>query len=149
SDHFTMYGLLSGMAAARTAASDSADAVASRLEEIQRRMRSTDDPRLLDSLNFSFHQEINRVGSSRRLRSVLRMLSRSMPTEFFSRTSDVGWLENALDEHDAIIGAIRDGDADLAAAAVAEHFENTGEQAVEILRGQGFWSAKAPERLPQ
>jgi len=140
SDHFEMYGLLAGLAAARVARSDKQPELLATLEDIQRRMRAARDGDELDELNFAFHQAINRAGTSRRLRSVLRMLSNNMPTHFFSRSVERDWQERALDEHEVIIAALRARDDTLASQATAEHFRHTAEQAIHLLQEQGFWS---------
>lgn len=139
-DHYEMYGLLSGMAAARVASRDTTELVA-RLDEVMAGMRATADASEHDRLNFRFHELINRAGSSRRLRAVLRMLARSMPTSFFAQNTEWDWRDRALDEHDGIVAALRDGDGRRAAEAMAEHFRHTGEHAVHLLEQSGFWEA--------
>lgn len=138
-DHFEMYGLISGIAASRVAREPIRTEIVSQLEEIQGAMRATNDGDALDDLNFRFHQVINRMGASNRLRSVLKILSNNMPTHFFSHSPDEGWLERTLSEHDEIIAAIRDGDSALVSAVSEEHFRHTADQAIAILRGSGFW----------
>src|SRR5699024_10599771 len=98
-DHYEMYGLLSGMAAARAASSAPAGTT-DLIAEIADRMRKATDPREHDELNYEFHQAINKAGSSGRLRAVLRMLSRSMPSHFFEHNLEWEWQERALSEHD-------------------------------------------------
>ncbi|WP_020578856.1 GntR family transcriptional regulator [Actinopolymorpha alba] len=137
-DHYRMYGLLSGIAAKRAAQAGSPDVI-ERLSEIATQMRATTDPREHDRLNYSFHQAINKAGSSRRLTAVLRMLSNNMPSHFYEYNSEWEYRSQALKEHDEILDAIKRGDGDSAAAAVAKHFNNTGEQTVRMLRSVGFW----------
>lgn len=138
-DHYEMYGLLSGMAASRLARQPDTE-VLTRLDDVQRQMRATEDRHEHDSLNYTFHQTINRAGSSRRLRSVLRTLSQNMPSAFFAQPVEWEWKERAIAEHDEIIAALRAGDADATFACLAKHFRHTGEQAVRVLERQGFWS---------
>ncbi|GAA5146150.1 GntR family transcriptional regulator [Microbacterium pseudoresistens] len=141
-DHYEMYGMLSGIAASRLAGAPDA-AVLEQLESVQREMRATEDPHEHDRLNYAFHQLINRAGASRRLRSVLRVLSQNMPSAFFAQPVEWDWKERAIAEHDDIISALRDGDADAAFAKLSGHFRHTGEQAVRVLERQGFWDAPA------
>lgn len=139
-DHFEMYGLISGLAAARAANVESGE-LTERLTQISAEMRSASDPKEHDRLNFAFHQAINKAGGSRRLLSVLRTLSNNMPTSFFAHNTEWAFKDKALDEHDAIVDALRRGDGEGAAKQMAEHFANTGEQAVRMLKSVGFWNA--------
>lgn len=137
-DHFEMYGVLSGIAAARVASKPNAELVR-QLAEISSAMRSTQDPSEHDRLNFSFHQAINKAGGSRRLISVLRILSDNMPSHFFESNTEWEFRERAFAEHDAIVEAMAAGEARKVSALVAEHFHHTGEQAVRMLTAAGFW----------
>ncbi|MQA02216.1 MAG: FCD domain-containing protein [Streptosporangiales bacterium] len=138
SDQFEMYGLLSGLAAARAAIARP-DGMVEQLEQIVAQMRVNTDPREHDRLNFMFHQVINKAGASRRLVAVLRTLSGSMPTHFFEHHTGRGFREQALDEHDTILEALRNGDGQAASTALIEHFTHTGKEAVQMLRENGFW----------
>jgi DNA-binding GntR family transcriptional regulator len=94
-DHYEMYGLLSGLAAKRSA-TDPDPGLPDRLDALIDKMRETEDPRELDRLNYEFHREVNLGGSSRRLNVVLRMLSMNMPTHFFEY--NVEWQQHAETE---------------------------------------------------
>lgn len=137
-DHFEMYGVLSGVAAAR-AASLRPPQLIDDITEVSSRMRKATDPDEHDRLNFTFHQLINKAGGSRRLISVLRILSDNMPSHFFSSNNEWDFRERAFAEHDQIVAAIRTGDEAGAASAVATPFRHTGDQAVRSLRATGFW----------
>jgi DNA-binding GntR family transcriptional regulator len=137
-DHYAMYGQLSGIAAGRVARVGD-NSLLAQLEDIQRQMRATEDAHEHDRLNYAFHQAINRAGASRRLRSVLRLLSQNMPSAFFAQPVEWEWKERALTEHDEIIAALRAGDEAAAGACLASHFRTTGDQAVHVLERQGFW----------
>jgi DNA-binding GntR family transcriptional regulator len=137
-DHFRMYGLISGVAAARVAESREAEVLGS-MADIAQLMRETTIPSEHDRLNYRFHQAINRAGGSRRLISVLRILSDNMPSHFFESNAEWEFRDQAFAEHDEILAAMRAGDGAAAAAAVATHFAHTGEQAVRTLRSAGFW----------
>jgi DNA-binding GntR family transcriptional regulator len=150
SDHYEMYGLLSGMAAERAANALDEDAF-QRLSNAIDQMRETNDARERDSLNYTFHREINRAGSSRRLAAVLRTLSLTMPVHFFEYHE--AWEPHAEEEHRQILAALRERDGVAAAKAVSSHFRNIGEQAAAALEARGFWSGDLPntpaaERVP-
>lgn len=140
-DHYEMYGLLSGLAAKR-AATTIDDVTLAQIVAVVDRMEATNDPAELDELNFSFHKSVNKVGSSRRLTVVLRLLSASMPTNFFEFNAE--WKREAVIEHRAIIDALRSGDGERAFGAVARHFRDVGDQAVAMLRAGGFWGGETP-----
>lgn len=137
-DHFRMYGLLNGMAGQRIAEREASDLV-QHLADISDRLRATSDPSEQDRLNYEFHRAINVAGGSRRLISVLRILSNSMPSNFFAANTEWDFREQTFDEHDQIVESIRNSDGPGAAAALAEHFTHIGEQAVRTLESVGFW----------
>lgn len=136
-DHYAIYGLLSGLAAQRAAANLSEDAL-DRLAAIIDRMEASEDAKEQEELNFRFHQTINKAGGSRRLISVLRLLSSNLPTRFFEFTTD--WPDRAHTDHRQILRALRSRDGDAAAAAMGEHLRGGGEYAARTLRSAGFWS---------
>lgn len=142
-DHFEMYGSISGMAAARVADHPS-PALIAELRQVANGMRTTTDPIEHDRLNFRFHQLINKAGGSRRLISVLRILSDNMPSHFFTANNEWEFRDRAFEEHDEIVDAIEAGDGDRASAALVTHFAHTGEQAVRMLQSVGFWEDAAP-----
>ncbi|MDR1077446.1 MAG: GntR family transcriptional regulator [Propionibacteriaceae bacterium] len=137
-DHFHMYGVLSGIAAQRVA-QDPPPELLGELRTLSQRMRSATESSEHDQLNYLFHRTINRAGGSRRLKSVLRILSDNMPTHFFDINAEWQFRGQAFDEHDSIVEAIAAGDGAAAAAALASHFAHVGEQAVCTLRNVGFW----------
>lgn len=137
-DHYRMYGAISGIAAARVAETRSDDLVA-QLEQLNNEMRDAADGAEYDRLNFHFHRTINRAGGSRRLLAVLRILSSSMPTDYFQHNTDGDYHRQTIDEHDSILRAIRDRDPEAATRHLEVHFAHTGEQAVRLLRTAGFW----------
>lgn len=137
-DHFMVVGLLSGVAAERAAGRLSPE----QLDELDRlcdAMEAETDPRLQEELNGRFHALINRAGSSLRLRSLLRDLSRSIPSDFFSMPT--GWREWGGHDHRRIVAALRSGDGAEAARVSREHLLQAGTIAVDGLRAVGFWDA--------
>lgn len=135
-DHYAMYGLITGLAAERATAQLSSDEMAE-LTELVHRMESESDQSLQETLNFRFHQIINRAGASRRLISVITVLSKSIPNHFFEFTP--AWSDAARDDHRRILAALVDGDALAAASAMNEHLRRGGVHAVRHLESVGFW----------
>jgi DNA-binding GntR family transcriptional regulator len=136
-DHYIIYGLISSLAASRAAETLTEEDHA-RLESLAEQMEQAEDPTILTDLNDEFHGILNRAGGSRRLTSVIRMLSQSIPGGFFETTTD--WPEQANADHRRIVEALRARDADAAAEAMRTHLERGGEYAVRMLRERGFWS---------
>lgn len=137
-DHFAMFGAIGGIAAARLAASPSAE-VTRELRRLSQAMQVSSDAAEQDTLNFQFHRLINRGGGSRRLLLEARRLSESMPSHFFGIGAEWDFQEQAFDEHNAIVDALERGDAQTVSDLLVVHFRHTGEQAVRYLRSLGFW----------
>lgn len=135
-DHYTIYGVLSGLAAERAVDALTEDDLAT-LADLNSKIDQSGDPSEQDELNYRFHQIINRAGSTRRLGAVLRLLSNNMPSRFFEFTAN--WKKQAVVEHEEILDALRARNADAARQAVAGHLRSGGAQAVEMLRSLGVW----------
>lgn len=138
-DHYRMYGLVSSIAAARVAELKPPELI-ERLEIINQQMREATEPARHDLLNFAFHQAINKGGGSRRLIAVLKTLSASMPSNYFQHNTEWEYKHQAIEEHDRVVEAIRNGDPKEAAEQMQLHFAHTGNQAVRMLENAGFWS---------
>lgn len=136
-DAYAIYGLISGYAAKRAAARIS-EAELHRLEELAAAMEVEEDKEAQARLNSEFHAAINRIGGSRRLRSTLRGISRTLPTNFFGVRWH--WSEHAHEDHRSVIAALRARDGDVAFEAMFEHLRRSGEHAVAMLQEAGFWS---------
>lgn len=135
-DHYKIYGLLAGLAAERAAANLSEEEL-DELEAVLREMDRTTDPALLEELNIRFHRGISLAGSSGRLRAVLQVVAKSLPTRFFEFTE--GWADRAQRHHWEILEALRERDGDRAFERVVSHLAAGGEYAVEVLTARGFW----------
>ncbi|WP_125611549.1 GntR family transcriptional regulator [Specibacter cremeus] len=136
-DHYEIFGKVSGVAAARAAKALTEEQL-HQLEAINEAMRATKDAGEQEERNFQFHKLINGAGSSHRLMSVLRMLSKSMSLRFSEAIP--GWDEKAANEHDEILKALRAGDAEAARVAMENHLSVNGVRAVEALQGMHFFS---------
>jgi DNA-binding GntR family transcriptional regulator len=134
-DQYEVYGLVAGMAAARAAQRLTADEV----DELQRTHQQFIRARggaAQQRANAAFHRIINRA-AGHRLRSVLGLLSRSLPSQHY--LFDSGWAELAAQHHGRILTAIERRDADGARAAMVDHLVVSGQEAVVALRRKGFW----------
>ncbi|MDN4644202.1 GntR family transcriptional regulator [Arthrobacter sp. PsM3] len=135
-DHYEIFGRVAGMAAARAAQILSSEQI-HELETINEAMRAGKDPENQENYNFQFHKIINSTGSSHRLISVLRILSKTMSLRF----SEIipGWDEQAAEEHDEILEALRQGDPEAARTAMENHLSVNGVRAAEALQRVNFF----------
>lgn len=133
-DHYELYGVVSGRAAALAAEILDRSAV-DELTAIHDRfiVNAADD---LSQLNDDFHRIINSV-APRRTRWLLGHLVRSVPSQYYEFAS--GWNAQAVDHHSAILEAIVERDADRARSAMEHHLRESGVAAADSLEEQGFW----------
>jgi len=136
-DHYTICGVVHGLAANRAADVISAEQL-DELTEINAQMsRERDEDRAYE-LHWKFHQLINRIGGSRRLRAVLHQLSHQLPTSLF--TSVLPADLDAAAVHEQILAALRSQDGALASQLCRDHLVREGELVVERLAARGLWS---------
>ena len=135
-DHYTIYGLVAGVAAGRAAKALTEGQIAE-LQSLVDWMARSGNTVEQEELNFRFHRMINRAGSSRRLTSALRTLVNSVPARFFEFTPD--WAECATRDHQDIVDALRSRRSQKASKAMAAHLQRAGECATRMLQENGFW----------
>ncbi|MEM9204241.1 MAG: GntR family transcriptional regulator [Actinomycetota bacterium] len=133
-DHYELYGIVSGRAAAMAAHSLKPEQL-DELEAVHARFRP-DSGEDLSALNDEFHRIIN-TAAPRRTRWLLRHLVRSIPTAYYEFVD--GWDARAVDQHQRILDAIKAGDADEARVAMEAHLHDSGVAAVDALHARGFW----------
>ena len=145
-DHYALYGLVSAIAAERAAVR----LTEQQLDELERinevmgeELRSdTTDYGLLEQLNNDFHRRLISTGSSDRLRAVLRVLARGIPSSFYEFTE--GSSEEAHSAHNEILAALRARDGAASGAAMVRHLRASGELCAQHLERQGFWARSSP-----
>jgi len=84
--------------------------------------RSGDDS--IGEANWRFHQDIHRAAHSPRLLTQLRQAARVVPTNFLTLFPD--HEKHSLDEHDKLIEAIADHDAERARSVAERHVLEAG-----------------------
>ncbi len=134
-DHYTIYGMVQGLAAAGAARRMPAESLV-RLEELLQQMREVEDQDVLNDLHWQFHALVNRSGGSQRTRSVLRQLARNLPREISVLAAAVPVVE-ANRQHGILVEAIKAGDPVLADYISREHVRAEGEQVVATLAERG------------
>jgi DNA-binding GntR family transcriptional regulator len=133
-DHYELFGVVSGRAAAIAAATLKDDRIAE-LAELHSRFDAAATGELA-ALNHHFHRIIN-TAAPRRTRWLLRHLERSVPANYFEFVD--GWNAAAIAHHGAILEAIIERDADEARQHMENHLHESGVAAVAYLDRQGFW----------
>jgi DNA-binding GntR family transcriptional regulator len=138
-DHYDICGVIHGLAASR-AATVIDEAQLDALRDLDRRIHAETDDAKAYELHFAFHQSINRIGGSRRLRAVLHQLSHQLPTSLFTSVAprDLGSEE----AHAAVLEALASGDGDRAAEVCREHLSAEGRLVVDRLRARGLWDER-------
>ncbi len=80
-----------------------------------------DDPKAMARANRRFHKQIHLASHNRFLVQQLDLVHRSMALMATTSLAALGRPEDALREHDAIVTAIENGDADAAGDALRAH----------------------------
>jgi len=135
-DHYRIFGLIAGLAGSR-AATSLTDEQLVELRNIHESFVLATDPQDKSQWNHEFHKMINQAGGSRRLASVLRNLSRSLPVRYFEFVPQ--WADISARHHARILNALEAHDAHEAQRMLEHHVAESGDLAVEILGEMGYW----------
>src|SRR3984957_15420068 len=117
-DSFTILGVLTGQAAAWAA---------ERVTDVE---AHAGEGAIVDA-NWNFHREIHRASHSRRLMAQIRQAVRVVPSNFFAMFPE--HEHNALDEHEALVSALADRDADKARHIAERHVLDAGRSLADWL----------------
>jgi DNA-binding GntR family transcriptional regulator len=119
-DSFTILGVLTGQAAAWAARRVTREGV-ERLRDL-----ATD----IDA-NWDFHREIHRAAHSRRLMAQIRQAVRVVPSNFLAMFPE--HEHHSLDDHQALVSALADGDVDKARHIAERHVLDAGRSLADWL----------------
>ena len=133
-DHYELFGVVAGRAAAIAAVALADDEIAELTAIHERFERDTGED--LAALNNAFHRVINSA-APRRTRWLLSHLVRSVPARYYEFIE--GWDAHAVQHHAAILDAIVERDPDGARRAMEEHLHESGMAAAEFLQREGYW----------
>ena len=122
-DSFTILGVLTGQAAAWAAQRITPHELAA-LRELAADVAARTGDDSIGEANWRFHQEIHRAAHSPRLLAQLRQAARVVPTNFLTLFPD--HEKHSLDEHDELIDAIADHDAERARTVAERHVLEAG-----------------------
>jgi DNA-binding GntR family transcriptional regulator len=139
-DHYRIFGLIAGLAASR-AATALTDQQLGELRSVHESFVAATTPDGKAHWNHEFHKIVNQAGGSRRLASVLGLLSRSLPVRYFEFVPQ--WAEISAGHHARILQALEARDAAEAQRMVEQHLAESGDLAVEILQEMGYWDRGA------
>ncbi len=87
---------------------------------------------------FEFHRAHNHISGSGKLAWILQNATRYTPHQLYA--SDPEWARAALEAHEALIGAYRDGDPEAAAQAVRRQFDDGAARLIAHLESTAIWS---------
>ncbi|MFT4010337.1 MAG: GntR family transcriptional regulator [Nocardioidaceae bacterium] len=138
-DLYLVQSFVAGELAARAATASGAK-LAAEIEGIQQRLDEAGargDVETVEHFNNQFHRALNGMAQSPKLGWLLGIVVRYVPSRFFATIP--GWSDASTYDHEAILKASREGDAEAARAAMASHIVHAGELLVEHLEGVGFW----------
>jgi DNA-binding GntR family transcriptional regulator len=135
-DHYTIFGQVAGLAAARAVSRLDDDAIVElvTLHEAMSRAESLTEQQ---RLNHEFHRTINRAAGSQRMTSMLQLLSRSLPMPYADFPAE--WLDEANRQHKDILDAFRRRDTLAAQRAMEQHINASARHAIEVLEGLDFF----------
>ena len=137
-DQYEVYGVVAGIASARAAERLGAAEIAE-LRKAHEHFVKAKGGAAQQRSNEEFHRIINRAGG-RRLKSMLGLLARSLPSHHYMFDSE--WAKLAAHHHEKVLTAIERRDAVGARAAMTEHLVASGHEAVVALKAKGFWRDK-------
>ncbi len=144
-DHYAVWGLLNGEAAARAAADPSASLV-DKLERLLGMMETCADPDRLDALGFEFRRQINAVTAGPRLRAALRGFLNFMPEAF--RIMFPVDMKVIVPFYRVVAAAIADGLPEQARRAEQEKSAAMATLVINALRARGVLDAERPIEVP-
>lgn len=136
-DHYQLFGQVAGLAAARACARMTPEQV-EELAEIHERMHATRNVHEQEQLNHELHRMINTASGSKRIASMVKLLSRSLPMPYADFPT--AWLGEAERQHQEIVDAFRRRDTLAAQRAMEQHIVASGRHAVDVLDSLGFFS---------
>jgi DNA-binding GntR family transcriptional regulator len=122
-DSFTILGVLTGQAAAWAAQRVTPEGV-QRLRELATDVESRSGDHDIVGANWNFHREIHRAAHSPRLMAQIRQAVRVVPSNFFAMFPE--HEHHALEEHQALVSALADGDAENARDIAERHVLDAG-----------------------
>jgi DNA-binding GntR family transcriptional regulator len=129
-DSFTILGVLTGQAAAWAAERLDPDELAI-LAELAAEVASRSGGDSIGEANWHFHQKIHRAAHSPRLMTQIKQAARIVPTNFLTLFPD--HEKHSLDDHQELLDAFGDKDAERARSIAERHVLDAGRSLAEWL----------------
>jgi DNA-binding GntR family transcriptional regulator len=129
-DSFTILGVLTGQAAAWAAERVTAEEL-SRLRKLAADVASRAGDNSIGEANWLFHQEIHRAAHSTRVLAQIKHAARVVPTNFLTLFPD--HETHSLSEHEELLDALADGDAERARSIAERHVLDAGRSLADWL----------------
>jgi DNA-binding GntR family transcriptional regulator len=126
SDIFQVFAFVAGELCARAAKRSTEETIAG-LEDIQAELLEASRARdwaQVESLNHRFHRVLNAEAASPKLFNLVRLMNHYIPRRFYAAIP--GWPEASMEDHAAIMDALRRRDDNAARKAMAEHITHAG-----------------------
>jgi DNA-binding GntR family transcriptional regulator len=143
-DHYQLFGLVYGFAVRMAMGRDSGGTLAGVLADLHKQLLAADDATEIARLAFRFQMVMVDAASSPPTKVLLRSMSGLVPGNFFAYVPQSIEIERrGLGQ---VVRAVKQGDADKAAAAYMTMMQRMGEQVVELFRSRGLFDADGPER---
>jgi DNA-binding GntR family transcriptional regulator len=143
-DAFLVHAFAAGELAARAARRATPELLAE-LSALEAEMHANQGSEQAGQLNYRLHALINVSADSPRMAWFVDAASRFVPRRFWPTIT--GWKE--VNEHTAIIKALRSRDPERARSAVSKHIRAAGELLVEHLEVNGLLSADESSDAPR
>lgn len=132
-DSFTILGVLTGQAAAWAAQRVTPDGI-ERLRALATDVEShSGEGRIVDA-NWRFHREIHRAAHSQRLMAQIRQAVRVVPSNFLAAFPE--HEHHALEDHQALVEALADRDAERARDIAERHVLDAGRSLADALQSR-------------
>lgn len=138
-DLYWVQAHLAGELAAR-AASEITAAELAEIEDWQRQLEAAKragDVERIEGLNHQFHRAINLAANSPKLAWFLSRAVRYAPRRFYPTIH--GWPEASVQDHYAVLDALRHNDAEAARTTMREHIRHAGELLIRHLGERQQW----------
>lgn len=132
-DSFTIFGVLTGQAAAWAAERVGPQEV-TRMRELAADVASRSGDNTIGEANWRFHQEIHRAAHSPRLLTQIKHAALVVPTNFLTLFPE--HEKHSLDEHEQLLDALQERDADAARRIAERHVLEAGKSLAKWLEEQ-------------
>lgn len=133
-DSFTILGVLTGQAAAWAAERVTPEEL-DRLRQLAADVASRSGEDSIGEANWRFHQDIHRAAHSPRLLAQIRQAAHVVPTNFLTLFPD--HERQSLNEHEELLDALGDGNAERARSIAERHVLEAGRSLVDWLEHGG------------